>query len=510
MPHEYVAFGPPGTGKTRWLAGQIHKALDRYVPQGVVACSFTRAAAHELAGRDTGLPRENIGTIHSLCYHALGCPPIIETQKDAMKEWNELYPQLPVKADANLDEPEKAEGDMLAEWNRRRAIFDDARALPYPFASLWEEFKRERGLYDFTDLLLKAPEHLDAEVLVVDEAQDMSPLQWRIVRRWGATAQVFILAGDDDQCIYQFLGASPAELLDGGAERLHLRKSHRLSRAVYERAEQWVARLDRREPKDYEPRADGGTVERAGHRLDPPEALAAELADRAKEQTVMVLAACGYMLRPLAKALKDRGVPFHNPYRRRRGDWNPMRGPAQLLLAFDQCAESLRQPSGSPLPDARTWRRWISPLKARDLLPRGAKRQLREHEGDVTEGHLERWLTPPILEALKGADVEWLVAHMLKDHRERCEYPLAVWRGGGQEALRKRPKLILGTIHSVKGGEADAVYLFPDLSFRAKVALEKDREAARAALVRQFYVGMTRAREDLALCASSSKYFVRW
>ena len=224
----------------------------------------------------------------------------------------------------------------------------------------------------------------------------------------------------------------------------------------------------------------------------------------------MVLSACGYMLQPLMQELRSRGIPFHNPYRRTRGDWNPLRGPAQRLVAFEECAEALLQDHGAPLPGAKVWRRWLGALKSKDLLPRGLKRRLKDHEGDVTYGDLETWLPPPVVEALAARDVPWLVEHMLSEPREQCAYPLTIWKAGGVGALQKRPRLILGTIHSVKGGEADAVYLFPDLSYQSKCALERNPEVTRNALIRQCYVGMTRAREDLVLGSPSSKHFVKW
>jgi superfamily I DNA/RNA helicase len=71
----------------------------------------------------------------------------------------------------------------------------------------------------------------------------------------------------------------------------------------------------------------------------------------------------------------------------------------------------------------------------------------------------------------------------------------------GVELLQKPPQVIVGTIHSVKGGEADVVILFPDVSpqaFREYHSLEKDR---RDAVLRMFYVGVTRAREELYLAS---------
>ncbi len=65
------------------------------------------------------------------------------------------------------------------------------------------------------------------------------------------------------------------------------------------------------------------------------------------------------------------------------------------------------------------------------------------------------------------------------------------------------PQVMIGTIHSVKGGQADVVYLFPDLS-QAGDAQYNRGGASRDSVIRQFYVGATRAREKLYLCQPDS------
>ena len=69
--------------------------------------------------------------------------------------------------------------------------------------------------------------------------------------------------------------------------------------------------------------------------------------------------------------------------------------------------------------------------------------------------------------------------------------------------MHDTPKLVIGTIHSVKGGEADSVYLFPDLS-RAAMREWVNTGEGHDGIIRQFYVAMTRTRENLVICASSS------
>ena len=74
-------------------------------------------------------------------------------------------------------------------------------------------------------------------------------------------------------------------------------------------------------------------------------------------------------------------------------------------------------------------------------------------------------------------------------------------------AIQRQPEIIVGTIHSVKGGEADVVYLLPDLSV---AAVRQAEEGDEDSITRTFYVGMTRAKERLVLCGQSQKYGVEW
>jgi superfamily I DNA/RNA helicase len=88
----------------------------------------------------------------------------------------------------------------------------------------------------------------------------------------------------------------------------------------------------------------------------------------------------------------------------------------------------------------------------------------------------------------------------LKPARQRtAEYPVKVVQRGGIGGLRDTPKIIIGTGHSVKGGEADVVYLLPDLSPSGARNWEGKR-ADRDTVVRLAYVMMTRARESLIVC----------
>lgn len=163
---EYRIFGPPGTGKTTNLTRQIRRAVERFGQDSVLVTSFSRAAAAELAGRDLPLNPDRIGTLHSHCFHALGCPQIAECNVD---DWNHDNPHLqitPKKKQGRLDgdeaagddgsEREKAGDEYLEQLSRWRGMMIPVGGWPAivrEFAAKWQEYKDAHGLLDFCDLI---------------------------------------------------------------------------------------------------------------------------------------------------------------------------------------------------------------------------------------------------------------------------------------------------------------------------------------------------------------------
>ena len=100
------------------------------------------------------------------------------------------------------------------------------------------------------------------------------------------------------------------------------------------------------------------------------------------------------------------------------------------------------------------------------------------------------------------ASLAWWIDNCLEDRRKTLEFPARVVNRFGGESLLKEPQITLGTIHSVKGGEADVVYLAPDLSpagMREWCGTPDEQDSVR----RCFYVGLTRAFEELVICRPS-------
>jgi superfamily I DNA/RNA helicase len=135
----------------------------------------------------------------------------------------------------------------------------------------------------------------------------------------------------------------------------------------------------------------------------------------------------------------------------------------------------------------------------------------------------QREVTPEILrDTLQSEELEGLIAALNKspqallewwrdrlaaDYRRRTRFPATIAALRGSEALCTVPQVVVGTIHSVKGSQADVVYLFPDLSKGAE-AQYTQHGTPRDSVIRVFYVGATRAREVLYICSGDSRMAV--
>ena len=552
----YGVIGPPGTGKTTYLASQVRTIVDRIGERTdggspVLVSSLTRTAAAEIAGRDLPVPRESVGTLHSHAFRALDRPTI--ATGEVLADWNAANPAFEFaegarKADADDLTVEDLGGGLSTRGDEVRAAYDLCRHRLTPaevytapdfsignvtgvdlaeFAEAYEEWKTSAGVFDFSDLIsgaLAVDPPLDPDVIVVDEVQDLSALEWSLVRAWTGERRALIAVGDPWQALYTWRGAHPELFESIDPDRLRtLSQSYRVPRVVVATALEWMrGKIAVASDLAYRPRAgaEGEIRFRSGWTPNSFDSMLAEVEDRAASgRSVMIAAPCGYMLAPIIAAMRSRGVPFSNPWRTKRGDWNPIstRGTSAVQRMTSFLAPAIR---------GRLWTweelaEWIPHLKAKDVLAHGAKTLVEDKAkrlGDEVVSSIEISSIVrdssvfSMLEQIRGkgrtheaieAAFSWLRPRLLDAGARSLDYARLLLAGRHAGDVEK-PRIYVGTVHSFKGAEADDVFLFSELPPKAREAFDAMRLDEIESVARMFYVGMTRARDTLTLCGTSS------
>lgn len=541
MPQMHTIIGPPGTGKTHRIAELTELAAVKYGPEKVAVCSLTRTSAKEASQR-VALPDSQVGTLHSFAFHALGQPDIAEAHA---REWNEEHAgeyafghgkhlDAPYDVYSETEMQQQKTGDQYKqELYQLRVQRVPREAWPgdvLRFAEAWDDFKRQCDYLDFTDLIEHALRDCATlpgapDFFAIDEAQDFGELEMELVHKWASRTQEAYQVGDYFQQIFSFRGGGNESLKV--AEREVLGQSYRIPAAVHRLAVRWMRRTGL-PMVEFKPRPEEGAVYRGSvpykqvhlfcsalmHIIDP--------AIRANK-TVMLMATCGYMLDGLLRFLITEGIPFHNPWRVQNGRWNPLAHAHNKWVYADRVLAFMRPSTAVWGDEARFWtalelKAWAKPLPASMFQP-GAKRQIEKLAANTPDTgmaqQMREWFTSSALEHILNQDARWYCSQAETSGQYNRALVSSVVRRYGCALLKEKPLVIIGTIHSLKGSESDVVCLWPDLSpqamgmslslSRMQNRVEREREVARV-----FYVGVTRAREELHLMPPSSMAAVAW
>jgi len=551
-------YGPPGTGKTTTLARAVASTALARGGDSMLITSFTttaaaaiRASAAQASGGNPAarVPDRNIGTLHSFGFRANDDAEGVALDHKIISDWNADAPlDWRITPDGRRAAPDVAietgvmsgdvevdsarSGDaLLAAMDIRRATFVPEVDWPprlTAFAERWAQWKAANGLVDYGDMICVAlARALDGErapgnprVMIVDEAQDMTPAETALVLAWGGHADRLVLALDDDQAINEWRGGSAAPLLRIGTDAngnprddlaLNIRvldQSFRVPAAVHAAATQWISRIaGRRAEKTYHPRDLTGSITLSGLPIGDP-----RLADQIEKdidagRSVMVIASCGYMLTPVLAAMRERGLPFANRYRPAEPKWNPLGRPTSGMgvperlyryLVIDERLMGTGEHRFWTGDDIRAWSAMVGRRAAR--MTRDAGQIIDQMVTDEVpyEVLAACFKEEEDLSACVEPDVDWLMRCALKAYAERLVYPAAVVRHRGPAALNTPPPITVGTIHSTKGAEADVVYVDPSMSPAATGQWHRGG-VDRDPIVRLMYVALTRAAQRLVV-----------
>lgn len=489
-------FGPPGCGKTHQLLTIMENELNKGTdPSRIALVTFTKKGAEEAKQRaiekfdlkEDDLPY--FRTLHSLAFRAMGVS-LGEVMHDG--HWKELFDLLGMQHKTNNHVmggiPGKDEvGDLcnlISSLSRNKLVsFDEmyyelnvelewSRLLQ--FQRVLQKYKDQNGLIDFTDMLENFTDVLPVDVAIIDEAQDLSPLQWRVVDCAFHKADRMYMAGDDDQAIYKWAGAD-AELFrnrPGDIDVLH--QSYRLPRSIWTLANNIVEQIHDRQPKEWKPRDEEGLVDHAKN---------FESID-ISEGEWLLMARNKNLLSKYTKRVRELGYAYI-----REGKLSINESHFEAIDGW-----SLLNRGGQV-------GKWVA-RKIVELIPEASTDcKLFDKSTDDTLFDLET-LREHMGVKLTGAWFDVLLGISTRDR----DYYREVLRHG--ESLKDTPRIKISTIHAAKGGEADNVVLFSDMSKRCFDEYKQFPDEMH----RVFYVGVTRAKHNLYIIESktSKKYAFPW
>lgn len=530
----YYNYGPPGCGKTTSLEKHAREAVEEHGSDGVVLTSLTNAAANEIKSRGIEIKTGQVGTLHSLAKRSLGK----NIKVVQAKGFNEEFPEYKLTTVENGIDSEgskeniqgRTKGDqLLARLNIYRSSLIPQNAWPSnikKFSQIWFDYLKKTETVDFVMMIELAIKNSWAapgtpRALIGDEAQDWSKLEAKLFRDcWGDRAETVIMAGDPDQAIYEWRGADPNIFMEHSIPLDHknfLRQSYRLPKYPHRYARKLIQRIKNREDVEFSPTSHKGTVERFRANVKNPARLIPIIQKELKnERSVMILASCAFMLTETIDALKKEGIPFHNPYRTTNAAWNPLARKDKHTMPVDRVASFLK-PDERLGKFAREWKtkdfiKWAAWLRSGDILARNVKSIMTEEYfsfPDEFEPFAKLFSKEEHANEALQLNLEWYLNSVGNKERNKIKFPIAVAEKQGPLALYTKPGVCIGTIHSVKGSEAETVIVFPDVS--TKMYQEKRKDiSADPETIRQFYVGVTRTKDRLILCDAASFGAFRW
>ncbi|MFF1634051.1 ATP-dependent helicase [Leifsonia sp. NPDC058248] len=521
-----------GTGKTRAITHRIAYgvASGAYAPNRVMALTFTNRAAAELRGR---LRQLGAGGVAARTFHAAALsqlnffwPQVVGGQlPSVLDSKGRILGQAAERLGFKVDTATLRDVAAEVEWRKVSGLTVEqyaatiaSRNLPGNLAAeqvvkmlqTYEDLKDERKQFDFEDVLLACAGMIEIEpavamqvreqyrFFVVDEYQDVSPLQQQLLDLWLGGRRDVCVVGDASQTIYSFAGARSEYLLDferhyAGATVVRLEQNYRSTPDVVDAANRLmrgrsgaltlrasVTRDEQGEPVETKAAPASDVPPPAGFPDDRAEAravaqqVAAELAAGAKPEDIAILYRVNVQAAALEQALGDLGISYQIRGSKRFFDLPEVR---QAIMSLRAASVSIAdEPLFKSVSDVLRSLGWSQePPDAR-----GAVR--------------DRWES---LNAIMGL-VDLAPAGTTF---RRFTDELLVRQAGQHEPTLSA--VTLATLHSAKGLEWESVHLIGLSEGLVPISYAKTFEQIDEER-RLLYVGITRARRRLRISWSAT------
>ena len=480
-----IVLGPPGTGKTTTLLNKVDSYLKETDPDRIGYFAFTQKAAYE--ARDRAMDKFNYSeddlpyfrTLHSLAFQKLG---LKKDQVMQPRHYKDLGKKLgfPVAYAEHQEDhgffTSDSEYLQIINLAKLRGITPDQqydtqehtqdleRNKLTIISNELERYKKEYGLVDFNDMILnfiKSDKSPKFDVVFIDEAQDLSSMQWNMTKTiWDKTEDTFI-AGDDDQAIFKWAGADVNAFiaLQNQMINLPLIQSHRIPAKVHGLAMGIINRIRNRIDKTWQPKTVQGSLQRH-YSTDTIDMSAGEW---------LVLGRTKHLLKDIEESLYQRGLYYTSKYRR---------GTEKDLHEAATAWEHLRQGQLVNFKQIESISKYMGPKHWHKKKIKGMVKESFYSLDQLVNDY--------------GLQVKTVWYEAFDNAGQTKVNYLRKMRKNG-EKLNEKPRIELSTIHAAKGGEATNVVLLTDLTENTMRSYEKNPDDEN----RLFYVGATRTKENL-------------
>ena len=472
----YVYLAPAGAGKTFELVTKVTEALEVYRPDEIAYVTFTRK------GVENGIQRIlkavphvrpddliHASTLHAMCFREAGLLHKNIIERSDIEQFNELLGfnvKLAESFENTTDDDKLLQRYDALRAGSKRGVFVEKPVDQERYTRLvnaYEKFKKENDLVDFYDCLIRFKDRalpVSVKVAFIDEAQDLTPLQWEVCDIAFSECEAIHIAGDDYQSLFSYAGASPETLINLSTKHntIKLERTFRLPKAVY-RFSKGITNLIRdKVEKDFVPVKDTeGFVKDMPDRVVLCRTIKSDMdKNGAKPGRWYMLFRNNCFIDDMTALLEQFTIPYHTS----KGFCIAAKDIAKLKRFFNYRKMGYGTESA--------FKSFCDAYSIKDI------------NDDFTESGL-----------IPGEN-----RYMVKDYLDKY----------GLDALEKlskgEPFLLLSTTHRVKGGEADFTAVFLDCTklVSENMTVNLDEE------LRVLYVACTRAREGLYLVPSQGKY----